>query len=778
MKKLIPDQRAGERERLVRQVRDTATNYATAKFAGVYFQKNNGEVEIPPYVNTFTKGLEHDDYGIPVLEAVEAFKSAISQQQYPDRPDIQKRHTPFPNRKKGFPGLGGNYDYPNNNSVYPDGTAEFFHVPHPDNSHFHLKTKQDPKKGEVCIDWRGWESPLAAHTFELQGPDSDSVAMPEAPCLGSDELTAEIAEVYAMALLRDVPFAEFEAKAEEMSATPSGATTQTVIDALNRLPWFDRDQQIENLNDREKARRQARFGDASPGKLDRGNLFRGSTPGAKVGPWISQFLLIGNNARTTPPGVDCMPMVVDPAPKPAKAADHDANCIGLGAGGGIGVANGLIKYGAQTITQFFVPQLAHVDYMTDWASWIDVQNGADRRGLLCFDTRPRFIHTPRDLATYVHFDALYQAYLNACLIMIGLGVPGDRGLPEGMYSGLADDLDHPTRDSFATFGVAHILSLVTEVSTRALKAARRQKFQIHLRARPEALAGVLAVSTALSRSDSNDKLGKAYSDKAADMVKALKDCGIVDFVIAHNKKSNAAIPSEEAEERMKWINPDANLLLPMAFPEGSPMHPCYAAGHATVAGACVTVLKAFFEMYEEPIPIKRGRTKLSETMSMFRHDNFKSLFPAEMALDKEGYYQTNADVDGRQLARIKYPEKMEDGLLPKILTVQGELDKLAANISIGRNFAGVHYYTDYYESLRMGERIAVGILQEQMLTYREPVSMRFRSFDGDYMLLTGSGGSLGTDDAKIMVRNASGDWTDEDDWWHRAGDQSCWPRSK
>jgi hypothetical protein len=35
-----------------------------------------------------------------------------------------------------------------------------------------------------------------------------------------------------------------------------------------------------------------------------------------------------------------------------------------------------------------------------------------------------------------------------------------------------------------------------------------------------------------------------------------------------------------------------SFLLPMAFPEGSPTHPSYGAGHATVAGACVTILKA------------------------------------------------------------------------------------------------------------------------------------------------------------------------------------------
>ncbi|TNE49853.1 MAG: hypothetical protein EP343_10515, partial [Deltaproteobacteria bacterium] len=41
------------------------------------------------------------------------------------------------------------------------------------------------------------------------------------------------------------------------------------------------------------------------------------------------------------------------------------------------------------------------------------------------------------------------------------------------------------------------------------------------------------------------------------------------------------------------------------------------------------------------------------------------------------------------------------------LTVEGELNKLASNISIGRDWAGVHYFTDYIESIRMGEQIAL-----------------------------------------------------------------------
>ena len=64
------------------------------------------------------------------------------------------------------------------------------------------------------------------------------------------------------------------------------------------------------------------------------------------------------------------------------------------------------------------------------------------------------------------------------------------------------------------------------------------------------------------------------------------------------------------------------------------------------------------------------------------------------------------------------------------LTVEGELNKLASNIAIGRDWAGVHYFTDYIESLRMGEKIALGILEEQKLTYGENFSMTVPLYDG------------------------------------------------
>jgi hypothetical protein len=91
----------------------------------------------------------------------------------------------------------------------------------------------------------------------------------------------------------------------------------------------------------------------------------------------------------------------------------------------------------------------------------------------------------RDLATYVHYDALYQAYLTACIYLLRLmNLKGEEMLNEGNpYKGLTKE------DGFGTFGGPHILSLVCEVATRALKSIWYIKWYQHRRLRPEVLGG-------------------------------------------------------------------------------------------------------------------------------------------------------------------------------------------------------------------------------------------------------------------------------------------------
>jgi hypothetical protein len=65
------------------------------------------------------------------------------------------------------------------------------------------------------------------------------------------------------------------------------------------------------------------------------------------------------------------------------------------------------------------------------------------------------------------------------------------------------------------------------------------------------------------------------------------------------------------------------------------------------------------------------------------------------------------------------------------LTIGGEMDKVAANIAIGRNHAGVHWRSDYADSLLLGEAVAISILRDQKSTYNESFNgYTFTKFDG------------------------------------------------
>lgn len=365
---------------------------------------------------------------------------------------------------------------------------------------------------------RAWESQGAGLTFDLEGPDAHAVTMPPAPALGSLELTAEIAEVYAQALLRDVPFTKI---ADETGISPclEDITVKTVLDNLGTLEWFKQGHDF-SLDCHERSRK--RMSTVINGKT----AFRGITPGDDIGPYISQFLLAGNK------GIN-------------KKDEEHTN------------SDGYITYGALNIDQRVRAAKCCSDHLTQWEEWLDVQEGANLSGMEEYDTqlcgkhtvKRRFITTGRDLATYVHYDALYEAYLNACLILMGLGVPYDPDIP---YQ-TKDCMDH--QQGFAHFGGPHILSLVTEVATRALKAVRFQKFNVHRRLRPEALAARLANHSMMPDLVSKELLKS--------MVNTAGLSDLLDLVEQKNEKNG------------KDLNPPPNTdyknyLLPMAFCEVPP----------------------------------------------------------------------------------------------------------------------------------------------------------------------------------------------------------------
>ncbi|HZI14869.1 MAG TPA: vanadium-dependent haloperoxidase [Myxococcus sp.] len=347
------------------------------------------------------------------------------------------------------------------------------------------------------------------------------------------------------------------------------------------------------------------------GRITPGTVFRGSTVGSVQGPLISQYLL-----RDIPYGSLTISQRQQTVP--------------------VGLA-GTTPRGQ--------------DYLTDFSSWLAVQNGVNVPGPM-LDPMPRYIRSMRDIARYVQVDALYEAYLNAALILLG---DVERGV-------LVDPGNHYRRSrnqqGFVTFGGPHILSLLTEVATRALKAMWFQKWYVHRRLRPEEFGGRVDIHRRGVRTD--------YPIRAA-------------------------LLSSQAHQRV--LARFNTSLLPQAFPEGSPTHPSYGSGHATVAGACVTILKAWFDGQQTYVG------------------------PAEGARVQQ------ANADGTEL--VPYT-----GGDAGALTIGGELDKLAANISGARNMAGVHWRSDYSESIRLGQKVALRLLQEQSITYNEPNSFDLVDFDG------------------------------------------------
>ncbi|HXG91138.1 MAG TPA: vanadium-dependent haloperoxidase [Blastocatellia bacterium] len=404
-------------------------------------------------------------------------------------------------------------------------------------------------------------NPQSGLAFDIEGADSHCLSIRPAPAFSSAEEAGEIAENYWMALTRDVPFSEYE----------SNPLTIKAAQDLSRLSDFR--------------------GPKTAGQVTPSLLFRGNAPGAIVGPYISQFMLLDT------------------------------------------------LFGAEEIDRQMRTAHAGVDYLTNYDEWLAIQNGA-AGAQLQFDATPRYIRNGRDLGQWVHIDVLFQAYFNALLILLNMGAPMDTANPYRTSR---------TQIGFGTLGDPYIASTLCAVAKPALKAVWYQKWFVHRRLRPEEFAG---------RIHNHMRHAATYP--------------------IHSDILNSQALTEVSSKF-------GTHLLPMAFPEGCPTHPAYGAGHATVAGACVTVLKAFFdESFVIPDPVE-------------------------------------ASPDGLSLVEYRGTP----------LTVGGELNKLAYNVAVGRNIAGVHWRSDAAESLKLGEEIAIRYMREEKACFNESFSgFSLTKFDG------------------------------------------------
>jgi hypothetical protein len=302
--------------------------------------------------------------------------------------------------------------------------------------------------------------------------------------------------------------------------------------------------------------------------------------------------------------------------------------------------------GTQPISQQLVTYLANVDYMTDATTYQLVQNGINTGLHNQVDPQLRYLHNGRDLGAYTHLDVLFQAYFTALLVLSTIGAPLNPGNP---YVGSAK------QNGFGTFGGPDIAASLTAVARLALNSVWYQKWAIHLRHRPE--SGGAIVRQMLTGHG-----------------------GTLQGHVNDNVLNSQAVQSS--------FNRYGDYFLSQAFPEGSPTHPSYPTGHGAVAGACITVLKFFFDgNFVIPNPV----------------------VPSSDGLSLHAY--TGGDAGQ--------------------ITVNGELNKIANNISFGHGIhSGIHWRSDTSSSIQLGEAVAISMLQDRARCYAEGFTVRLTKIDG------------------------------------------------
>jgi hypothetical protein len=389
--------------------------------------------------------------------------------------------------------------------------------------------------------------------------------------------------------------------------TPPSVASQAIADAAVENYWMALCRDVNFTQYGNEPLTQAAIAELNSLPAFRGphpvtpqNLFRGYTAGDVLGPYSSQFLLQPFN------------------------------------------------FGAIPVAQLLHTYVPGVDYMTDQNSWLAVQNGQGPFGSDQIDPATQYMRNGRGISAYVHLDVLFEAYFNACLILVDLNAPLD---PNNPYVGST------TQSGFGTFGSPHLKTIVAEVSQRALKAVWYQKWFVHRHLRPEEYGGLVHMT----------KTNQASYPIHTDILNS--------EALARSFAAHGAY------------------FMPHAFPEGCPQHPSYGQGHATVAGACATIVKAWFD----------DTTPLTAI---------------------NGLNISQASEDGSQLVPYTGSDINQ-------LTVGGEMNKLAANIGMGRVHAAVHWRYDYTDSLPLGEAVAIAMLSDVGRCWNEPFEgFSFTRFDG------------------------------------------------
>lgn len=363
------------------------------------------------------------------------------------------------------------------------------------------------------------------------------------------------------------------------------------------------------------------------GHIDKTVLFRGNSAGDLIGPYVSQFLLM-----------------------PLKLIFPSAS-------------------GAEVFSSYMVEtkQLRCVaqkrEFGVSFKDFVALQNGVVPKKYAVTDydfKKMRYPVTGRDLASLTHYDRPYEIYHNTVTLLASHGFPLSKVFPYGADGTLNES-------PLVSMGIADVYSMLGTLMLEGLKASWTQKWRVYRALRPEAFAALVhrARTTGLNEFKLHHSLFAVH--KGIDVLRLIRK--------RNEKQSRQNIDPQQLLNSKEA----STYLLGQVYPQGAPVHPTYPASHAAVAGACVTIIKAFFD----------------DTVKISSKFNPVKVNP----------------LDPTTVIPLRYEGESE-------MTVGSELDKLASNIAFGRVFAGVHYRCDC-AGLELGEEVAIRYLQDHACEYTE-----------------------------------------------------------
>jgi hypothetical protein len=232
-------------------------------------------------------------------------------------------------------------------------------------------------------------------------------------------------------------------------------------------------------------------------------------------------------------------------------------------------------------------------------------------------------------------------------------------------------------NGFNTFSNAYLFQLLAAAGQTEANAFY-QKWYVHRKVRPEAHANLV------------DGILNNRFKLNPSMHPDLFNSSVLPLIFERNQQLNVK----------RGLGTTGSFLLPQMSAGGSPSHPSSPAGHAFTAGAAVTMIKAMLDV-GTPVNPKP--------------------WPAQ---------PVQASADGLSLVNTADTN----------LTVLGELNKLAANVSEGRNMLGIHWrVSDNMHGMTLGENVTIALLNELGATYPESFKgFTLTKFDGTTILVGGN----------------------------------------